>query len=303
MPPSDPILVIDRRTGQKQAETVLGDRLLRLACTPAVAPLARWLLFRSPLPSRLLGWYADSRWSRHKIAPTIRGLGIEMDDFLLPAGGYQSFNDFFCRQLKPGRRPHDPSPAAVAAPADCRLSVQPTLQADTCFPIKGVPFTVGALLGSAPAAQAAAAQFTGGVLMIARLCPADYHRYHFPFDGDTTQSWVVPGGYESVNPLPLARGARPFTGNWRQVSLLAHQALGEVAFIEVGAFGVGAVFNTHPGGPFRKMAEKGYFAFGGSTIVLLFRPGVLDPAPDLVANSAAGFETRLRAGETIATLR
>lgn len=300
---SESVTLIDRKTGAPVRETVLGDRWLRLACQSAVAPILRPLLFRSALPTRLLGWFANSPWSRRKIAPTIRELGIKMEDFVVPEGGYRSFNEFFFRRLRPGARPFDPSPDTVSSPADSRLLVYPRVQADTCFPVKGVPFRISELLGPTPEARAAAAQLHDGVLMVFRLCPADYHRFHFPVGGRAAATWVVPGGYESVNPLPLALGARPFARNWRQVTLLENPRIpGRAAFVEVGAFGVGAVFQTHAAPEFAKMDEKGYFAFGGSTVVLVFPRDAILPDDDLVCNSRDGFETLVRAGETIGRL-
>ncbi len=293
------IHLIDRRTGSTVYETVLGDRLLRLACLPPVRGIARGLLFNSGLPTRLLGWYADSRWSRGKIAATIRDLAIDMADYETPAGGYASFNDFFTRRLKPGRRPFDPDPAVLVSPADCRLLVYERLSQATCFPVKGVSFTLEELLGSGPNAAAEAARLANGVLLVCRLCPADYHRFHYPAAGRTAATWTVPGAYESVNPFALAAGARPFSGNARRVSILDTAATGRTAFIEVGAFGVGRIVQTHPTEKFAKMDEKGFFAFGGSTLVLVFPQGTFQPDTDLCRNSAQGLETLIRAGEPL----
>ena len=293
------IHLVDRRTGATVRETVLGDRLLRLACLPPVRGLARGLLFNSGLPTRLLGWYADSRWSRGKIAATIRELALDMADYETPPGGYANFNDFFTRRLKPGRRPVDPNPAVVASPADCRLLVYERLSQATCFPVKGVSFTLPELLGPGPDAAAEAARLVNGVLLVCRLCPADYHRFHYPAAGRTAAAWAVPGAYESVNPFALAAGARPFSGNARQVSILDTAAAGRLAFIEVGAFGVGRIVQTHTAESFAKMDEKGFFAFGGSTLVLVFPHGMFQPDADLCRNSAQGLETLIRAGETL----
>ena len=297
--PSHCIFVIDRRTGHRVEETVLGGGLVKLAYCSPFSPLARLLLFSNGMVSRLLGWYADSALSRRRIAPTIRQLGIDLSDFIVPPGGYRSFNEFFMRPLRPGARPFDPAPDAVVSPADSRLLVYEKLRHDTCFPVKGVPFTVGALLGRAPTGKDWAEKFQGGVLMIARLCPADYHRFHFPCAGGIVESWPIRGRYESVNPLPLAYGAEPFARNKREVTIIVSEELGTVACVEVGAFGVGRICQTYAGGQAAKMDEKGCFEFGGSTVVLVFEPGRLIPSADLAANSRDGFETLVRAGETI----
>ena len=297
--PSPQIFVIDRRTGHRFAETVLGGGLVQLAYCSPFSALARLLLFRNSWVSRLLGWYADSAFSRRRIAPTIRQLGIEMSDFIVPPGGYRSFNEFFMRPLRPGARPYDHAVDAVVSPADSRLLVYEKLRHDTCFPVKGRPFTVGTLLGKAPTGKDWAEKFQGGVLMIARLCPADYHRFHFPCAGGIVDSWPIRGRYESVNPLPLACGAEPFAQNKRVVTIIESEELGTVAYVEVGAFGVGRIRQTYNGPQAAKMDEKGCFEFGGSTVVLVFEPGRLIPAEDLATNSREGFETLVRVGETI----
>lgn len=299
MSESQAIQVVDRRSGRRFEETVLGGGMIRLAYRSPVSPLARLLLFRNGLVSRLLGWYADSALSRRRIAPTIRQLGIDMSDFVVPPGGYRSFNEFFIRALKPGARPFDAAPDTIASPADCRLLAYEKLRRETCFPVKGVPFTVEALLGRAPSGTDWASRFHGGVLFVARLCPADYHRFHFPCAGRVAERWPVRGRYESVNPFPLACGAEPFSRNKREVAILETDAAGTVAYVEVGAFGVGRIRQTHAGPAFAKMDEKGLFEFGGSTVVLVFEPGRFTPAADIAANSRNGDETLVRAGDTI----
>ncbi len=293
------IHIIDRRSGLRIRETVLGGAMIRLAYRSPLSPLARLLLFRNGFVTRLLGWYADSALSRRRIEPAIRQLGIEMSDFIVPPGGYRSFNEFFIRPLRQGARPFDPAPGAAVSPADCRLLVYEKLRHDTCFLVKGAPFTVQALLGTAPSGEKWAERFHGGVLMIARLCPADYHRFHFPCEGRVAESWKISGRYESVNPLPLACGAEPFARNRREVTILESPQFGAVAYVEVGAFGVGRIRQSYVGPQVAKMEEKGWFEFGGSTVVLVFEPGRLTPSDDLAANSRGGDETLVRAGETI----
>lgn len=295
-----PILVIDRRTGVPFAEKVLGGCLVRWAYgSPAWRPLHPLLFGRAWL-SRLLGWYANRSFSRWRVPPVVRDLEIDLTDFVVPPGGYRSFNAFFIRSLLPGARTCAPAPDAVVAPADCRLFVYPALARDSCVPVKGIPFTVAELLGPRGASAAdAAGAFSGGVLMVARLCPADYHRFHFPCDGEIVTRWHVAGRYDSVNPFPLAQGIRAFAQNRREVTLLRNPRLGLVAYVEVGAFGVGSICQTHSGAAFRRMDEKGFFAFGGSTVVLVFEAGRLQPDADLVAHSASGLETRVQVGERV----
>jgi len=227
-------------------------------------------------------------------------LGLDAGEFRDKAAQYRTFNEFFCRHLREGARPFDPASECLASPADCRLLVFPRLSGSTCIAVKGCPFSVSSLLG--PGQEVDAADFDGGALAVCRLCPADYHRFHYPAAGREVVHWAVPGALHSVNPLALELGLNVFAENRRQVSLLDLEGFGRCAFVEVGAFGVARIVQTHDRGPFGKMEEKGYFCFGGSTIVLVFEAGALVFDPDLVERSAAGVEVLVRCGETIGRL-
>lgn len=296
----DAYVVFDRQNKRVTKETILGDRLLRLAyCTPA-RHLLSWPVFGNALLSRLMGTYADRPTSRLRIPQTIVDLNIDMDDFVVPDNGFRSFNDFFCRKLRPGARPICANPARLCSPADCRLSVWPELNDDSCIPVKGATFTVSELLG--PEGADSASQFRGGALCICRLCPADYHRYHYPDDGHERQRWRIKGHYHSVHPLALRSQLRVFSENVRTVSLLNLAHFGLTAYVEVGAFGVASIVQTHQDEPFVRGDEKGFFAFGGSTIIMVFRPGSLHFDDDIIARSAEGMECLVRVGEAIGSV-
>ncbi|MEN8164830.1 MAG: phosphatidylserine decarboxylase, partial [Acidobacteriota bacterium] len=85
----------------------------------------------------------------------------------------------------------------------------------------------------------------------------------------------------------------------RVVTRLDLDTFGPAAFVEVGAFGVGGIVDTHGRGPFRKMDEKGYFRYGASTLVLVFGPGRFRIDQDLIDHSAKGMEILVRTGETL----
>lgn len=296
--------VYDLANDRLVEEKVLGQRLLRWAYASFASPGWRRLLFQTGWPSRCLGWFCDRPLSRRRIAATVAELDIDLEEADVPPGGFRTFNQFFARRLKPGRRPFDPSPAALVSPADGRILAWPDDAAGgLAVPVKGLQLTVASLLQPPPAWTDRVAALAGGAVVVCRLCPADYHRYHFPAGGRRLGGWRLAGRYDSVNPLPLRLGVPVFAENVRQISLLELSGFGLCAFVEVGAFGVGRMVDTHRGDPFVKMEEKGFFEFGGSTIVLLFEPGRLAVAPCLAAWTAKGVETLVKAGTTIATRR
>jgi phosphatidylserine decarboxylase len=92
-----------------------------------------------------------------------------------------------------------------------------------------------------------------------------------------------------------------FEKNKREICLLKNSILGDVLMIEVGATFVGSIVQTYPYGiDVEKGDEKGYFKFGGSTIVLLFKEGRIRFDDDLQKNTKKGFETTIKMGEPIA---
>ncbi|MBR5837486.1 MAG: phosphatidylserine decarboxylase, partial [Victivallales bacterium] len=179
-----------------------------------------------------------------------------------------------------------------------RLFAWQNLQEDLCVPVKGDQFTVAQLLGTEHAQVAEL--FKGGSLCVCRLCPADYHRFHFPDDGRFIVSWPVKGKYNSVNPLALNQNLNVFATNYREVSFLDFANFGQTLFIEVGAFAVASITQSTDGPVFMRAEEKGYFSFGGSTIIMVFQKGHVFFDDDILAHTAENIETLVKAGEPIA---
>ena len=255
-----------------------------------------FLFFRNSVFSSFLGMYSDTSLSRRHIRGTVEKLKIDPAEFLEPVESFRTFNDFFIRRLKPERRPFDPSPKTLASPADGRILVYPQVLNNTLIPVKGKHFSIAALL------QQDAADFNNCSLMIVRLCPADYHRFHFPCDAKIISTKKYPGTYHSVNPIALAANINVFCHNKRILTLLHNDFFGKIAMIEIGAFGVGGIVQTYEKNNVSKCQEKGYFKFGGSTIILIFQKDRVLFSPDLVENSVTGYETFVRMGETVAVM-
>ena len=295
MADNTPIVVIDRETGEPFEEPVLGEKWIRWAYQDAKSGILERILFRSACISKLMGKWYDSSFSKGKIDAVIEELAIDVDEFAQPKQSYRSFNEFFTRQLKPDARPFNTAPELIVSPADGRALVFPALDENTFAPVKGYPFDIRKMLcGHAD-------RFTNGALAIVRLCPADYHRYHFPCAGDITEYRCIAGALHSVNPIALGSGPDVFGDNKRSYTLIDTEYAGTICFMEIGAFGVGGIVNARCSGHVEKMDEKGYFKFGGSSIVLLFEPGRIRFCQDLVANSESLRETLVKVGQPLAT--
>lgn len=260
-------------------------------------PLGWWLadrLLKRPLFSKLYGRLQSHEKSRKQIAPFIDRFQIPMEEY--EQRDFKSFNDFFTRKFKPGLRPFTQNPSELAAFAEGRYLAVPEVGSDQTFPVKDAHLSAIIALGS----EARAKPFLGGPLLIARLCPTDYHRFHFPDDGKILFHARIPGPLHSVNPLAVARQIDILTTNERQVSILETKNFGKLAYVEVGALFVGAIHQTHPQNEaFLRGGEKGYFEFGGSTVLLFGEPGRWKPDTDLLEQSRLGRETLIRLGERV----
>ena len=164
---------------------------------------------------------------------------------------------------------------------------------DTCVLVKGIEDSIHALFARDMD------DFNGGKVAVLRLCPADYHRYHFPCNGTIAEQVMIDGKYHSVNPVALNAQRRIFCRNKRSYTLIDTEDFGRLALMEVGAFGVAGIHQTFSGTQVERMQEKGYFDFGGSTIVLVFQKDRIDFSADLVEHSQKGVETLVKVGETI----
>lgn len=246
--------------------------------------------------SQVLGWYQDSWLSKFKIKPFIKKYNIKMSDFLLSADQFKSFNDFFIRKLKPGVRPILDDKTAVISPADSKLLVISDVSLGVDFFVKNKHFNLKTFFQNELFTQ----KYKNGLMLIFRLAPSDYHRYHFPFDCFAGNSKIINGILESVNPIVYKSGVQPLYENERQLIMLNSDLFGDVAFVSVGAMFVGKIVQTYePNKNYKKGDEIGYFEFGGSSLVMLFEKDKIKIKQLFLNNSAQGYETEVKMGQII----
>ena len=163
--------------------------------------------------------------------------------------------------------------------------------------MKGSEFSIQEFLGSSSYVE----KYKKGAMLIVRLAPTDYHRFHFPISGTIGETKTIDGNYYSVSPIALKKNLEIFCQNKRTRSVLKTADYGDILMSEVGATMVGSILQTYRQYTMvEKGQEKGYFAFGGSTLVLLFEKNKIAFSPDLIQNTNKGFETHVKMGETIA---
>ena len=291
------VCYIDRQDGALKTEAIYGERQLRWVYGNPFGRLALWLLVRRWILSAWYGFMMNTVKSSLRIRPFIDHYGLDETEFAEQVDDYLSFNAFFYRKLKSEARPVDLDPRSVVFPADGRHMVFADITAETNFIIKGHSFDLAQFLGE----DCLAERYDGGSMLLSRLCPLDYHRFHFPCAGEAGIPRFINGWLYSVNPIALVTRPTIFWENKRVITPIQSLALGQVQFVEIGATMVGSIRQTYmPGEEVLKGEEKGYFAFGGSSVAVLFEKGRIEFDSDLLKNTANGLETYARVGERMA---
>ncbi|MFH1999030.1 MAG: phosphatidylserine decarboxylase [Planctomycetota bacterium] len=293
------ISIFNRATGRMEQERVLGEGLIRFLYEQRYGRFLANRIFKQRFFSRLYGIFQDLPLSSRKIVKVAHELEIDLTEAEKPASDYPTFNAFFSRALKEGARPIDPDPAILVSPCDARLLVFRDIREENPIHVKGGCFCLKTLLDS----KELASRFSGGDLFLYRLCPADYHRFHFPDNSVPGFHRELDGPLHSVNPIALASGFPILDHNLRHLTLLnTESAKGEIAMIEIGALCVGSIVQTYvPNVPILRGDEKGMFLFGGSSLIVIYEPEKVKIDEDLVEHSAAGIETLVKLGMPIGT--
>lgn len=294
VPAQKPIKYIDRGTGQVQIENVYGEKWLDWLYHNPVGEATLWTIAKRKIVTSLYGDQMEKPASADKIVPFIEEYDVDIT--IAQKQNFKSFNDFFIRQLKPEARPIVSDSLAVASPADGKILAYENVSSSD-FYIKGFRFNVDSFLDNTELAK----KYKDGSMIVFRLAPPDYHRYHFPVSGMTSSSNLkIDGDYYSVNPLALRKKAEIFWLNKREYGIIKSPIFDDVIMVEVGATMVGSMIQTYSGTTVKKGQEKGYFKFGGSTVVLLFEKDQIKIDADLLTNTANSLETTIKMGEQIA---
>lgn len=294
VPPQKPIKYIDRESGEVKTENVYGEKWLDWLYHNPVGEATLWTIAKRKIVTSLYGDQMEKPASADKIMPFVKEYDVDLS--IAQKQNFTSFNDFFIRKLKPEARPIVADSLAVASPADGKILAYENIK-NADFYIKGFRFNVNSFLNNPELAK----KYEDGAMIVFRLAPPDYHRYHFPVSGTTASSNIkINGDYYSVNPLALRKKAEIFWLNKREYGVIKSPLFGDVVTVEVGATMVGSMIQTYSGTTVKKGQEKGYFKFGGSTVVLLFEKDQIKIDADLLTNTANSLETTIKMGEQIA---
>lgn len=257
-------------------ETALGRFFLKFATLPFI--------------SKIYGMYNDSSLSKKKINSFIKEYNIDMS--IYEKVDYKNFNEFFYRRIIPDYRPISKKDSDFISCCDSRVMVYPITN-DLVFSVKNSQYSVESILQDKELAK----NYKQGLCIVLRLCVSDYHRYCFFDSGVVRKHYPIKGKLHTVSPISYSH-FKVFQENSREISVLETKNFGTVSQVEVGAIMVGKIVN-HDIVDFERGMEKGYFQFGGSTIVLLIEKDKVKIDPVILEYSKKGIEVQVKLGSIL----
>ena len=289
---NEPIEYIERSTEKVKTEKVAGERWLRWLYNNPIGELSLDALVKRKFVSEWYGGRMDSPYSKEKVANFVKEYEIDLS--IAEKQEFESFNDFFTRKLKPEARKIDTNKNVLISPSDGKLFAYANIE-NQDFIVKGYKFNIFEYLQNDSLAEL----YKNGSLVIVRLCPTDYHRYHFPVTGTVINKKEIDGDYYSVSPIALKKRIEIFCLNKRNYCEIKTQNFDNIIMSEVGATMVGSMVYTFNNYNIEKGQERGYFKFGGSTVVLFFKNNQITIDKDLLLNTKNKLETEVKMGERI----
>ena len=218
------------------------------------------------------GKFMDSEASASILPFWTSNSEIHIEDYIVPSGGFQSFNDFFIRQIKPETRPivAPNDNTVLVSPADCTMmKITDILTSQSTIEVKGDSLSLESLLGGDELSE----RFIGGKAILCMLATTDYHHFHSPVSGTIISEAQLAGLYYGM------------TGGWvdyffehrRGYFIFDTYNFGLVGMVSVGMFTISSIeFTKEIGSVVEKGDEVGHFAYGGSAIILLFEPNCVE---------------------------
>lgn len=255
--------------------TIPGRMALKLIVKPDVSKAAYYYM-ASPFSKWLIGNYKKK---------------YDIDMSIYKDAHYKSFNDFFTREKK--EIPKISNKNILVSPCDGFLSVY-KISPESVFHVKHIDYSIQSLLEN----KAIADKYKDGLCLIYRLAPHNYHRYIFIDDGEIKYKQRIDGELHCVRPI-VCEKLPVYIRNSREYALINNEQFGYTVQMEVGALLVGRICNHNKNRQVERYDEKGYFEFGGSTIIMLFEKDKVQIKRSIIENTAMGKETIIHVGDKI----
>lgn len=279
--------IIDRKSKEKYIEK--SPKGAPVLYKTLIGGLALVFITRKSV-SKIGSLYMNSKLSKKRIKGFIEKNNIDMSDY--PQEEYKSFNDFFTRKIIVGKRPISKKNVDLIAVADSKLLVYNINDNIQMF-IKGKKYNLKELLRDKELAN----EYKNGLCLVFRLTVDDYHRYCYVDDGKVIKTKKINGILHTVGPVAFKR-YKVFKENQREYTVINTKNFDKVIQMEIGALMVGKIVN-HDKESFVRGEEKGYFLFGGSTVILIIKDDIVKIDKDILKNSSLGIETKVKLGEVI----
>ena len=278
------------RMGNVTVEENGQDKLLRHLYNDRGGRLCLRVLV-SPWISKMAGRLLNTGFSARFVGDFVEKNRIDLS--ICEKQKFSSWNDFFTRRLRQGERPVDEREKVLVSPCDGKLSVY-RIDKNSRFWIKDTEYTVEQLLRNKSLAE----RYLGGYALVFRLTVDDYHRYCYFDDGIKSENHRIDGVYHTVNPIANDH-VKIYKENTREYTMMKTKHFGDALQMEVGALMVGKIVNHDGAGSMKRGIEKGYFQFGGSTIILLFEKDRVEIREELLERTKNQCETKIKQGEMI----
>lgn len=240
--------------------------------------------------SNIVKIYMNSSLSKHRIKSFVVKNDINIYEY--DDRKYKSYNDFFTRKVLSDKRPINSSSQILISPCDSKLLAY-TINDDLTLKIKDSYYSIDTLID-----RKIMNDYKDGYALVFRLSTDNYHRYCYIDSGSQEENHKIKGVLHTVQPISL-NNYNFFKTNSREWTILNTNNFGKVIECEIGALCIGRIKNEHEFYTFKKGEEKGYFEFGGSTIVLLFKKNTIILDEDILNNSKENIETIVKYGQRI----
>jgi len=247
------------------------------------------------------GHYNNKPESANHIDSFVKYYSIDMSQFNpSETSGYQTFNEFFTRHVRPECRPvaSQQDDTVLTSPADSRLTVFDSIDQAKSLLIKGKNFTLPHLVGDD---DELVARYKGGRCFNVRLVPQDYHRFHSPMSGKVTHNSRLGGTSFTTQKQALQSSVNVLISNERELVEVTNETTGvRMLYISIGAAEVGKVTTlVEMGQQINKGDEIGYFSYGGSDIFVLFDTSSIEWDNDIKEQSQKSVETYIQCNQHI----
>lgn len=285
---------VDRETGLVVAEERHDVKILQFLYGNSLMGRMLRKLIRKHFISKIYGWLYHRTVSQKKLQQFVDKLQINMSEAEKPISQYRSKNDVFIRKLSPNARQIDGGFNTLISPADSSLYVISELNGCSVT-VKNGHYSLAELLQDHLLAE----EFKHGSVLVFRLIPSDYHRFHFPDSGTVLAPKVISGFLDSVSGYATMREPQLFCHNQRELVILDSDHFGKIILVPVGAVMIGKIVHTYKAGRVEQGEEQGYFEIGGSSILMIIQKEKIIFDEDIVNNSLRGFETKIKMGARI----